>query len=286
MQWATSALGPRTPMRSRYSVGVQPWRSRIRSPSSGLWERWVVIKHPCSSASLRIMRRRSGPQESVPCGLSASRMRPPAAPLMESSITAPKASEVLKMQLRKGSGSQARGRQPKDPYRYCTTANSNLTNIAHCADAAVPQVVDLVAGHLGVIFAEEGPESHEWRRPLFHPCRDCLEPVLAFRCRVMHVHNLEAGTCQERLHGIGCGQMTDGWLARPWHREQHLAPFALQDVVDPETAAAFEHPSRLRIHLIFGRNVHRHVNGHRRIEVRIGKRQGGRVALLEGHTIA
>jgi hypothetical protein len=65
--------------------------------------------------------------------------------------------------------------------------------------------------------------------------------------------------------------MTDGRLTRPRHREQHFAPFALQVVVDPEAATAY---------------VHRHVNGHRRIEVRVGERQGGSVALLEGYAIA
>ena len=150
----------------------------------------------------------------------------------------------------------------------------------------VGERLDLVAGHLGEILAEDGLERHDWRRPLCHPCRHCLEPMLAFLRGVVHVHNLEAGTRQKRLHGIGCGQMADGWLARPRHRKQHLTPFALQDVVDPEAATAFEHPSRLLIDLVFGRDVHRYVNGHRRIEVRVGERQGGCVSLLEGYAIA
>jgi hypothetical protein len=69
-------------------------------------------------------------------------------------------------------------------------------------------------------------EIYKARRSRGNSCleRQRLAPLVlrTFRRGVVH------GTRQERLHGIRCGQMTDGWLAHPWHRKQHFAVPALQ----------------------------------------------------------
>ena len=80
--------------------------------------------------------------------------------------------------------------------------------------------------------------------------------------------------------------MADGWLASPGHGEQHIAPFALQDVVNRKSGACFEHAPGFGINFVLASNVHRHVNGHRRVELAVGKRQLRRVPLPERDVVA
>src|SRR5262245_12406201 len=139
-------------------------------------------------------------------------------------------------------------------------------NVGDDLDPPLRQVAHLVARHVRKVVAEKGAKTEGRGLRAGHPRRGLPKPGPALLAGIDLIQNAKAAALQQRTHfGRRC-EMARRRIARPRHGKQYLATLALEHIIDGKDAARFERTMRPGVERVLRGDVHRHVDGHGRIE--------------------